>query len=213
MNTLKSKNQTEILLTSLGIPFFEHVPLIEKEQESKIRSPQDIAKRILILTYLCYISNVEEDKFEIIEFLKTENLWASVTEDEQKLFLKDKLTEKEKINLSWRSEGIWLLLFTINKIEKLELPQQEIEMESIFNEIPDFMTGTKEFIKSAMIRPASEILGIWDLTYRIHWALRNVELNNLTPLDFDTSIVLERHHAINWVINSSLNWDDITTDT
>lgn len=213
MSTLKSKKQTEVLFKSLGIPFFDQVPLIEKEQESKIRSPQDIAKRILILTYLCYISIVEEDKVEIIEFLKKENLWASITDDEQKLFLKEKLTEKEKINLSWRSEGIWLLLFTINKIEKLELPQQEIEMNIIFNEIPDFMTGTKEFIKSAMIRPASEILDLWDLTYRIHWAIRNVELNNLTPLDLHPSIVFERHHAINWVINSSLNWDDITTDT
>lgn len=213
MSTLKSKNQTEILLTSLGIPFFEHVSLIEKEQEFEIRSPQNIAKRILILTYLCYISNVEEDKFEIIEFLKKENLWASVTDDEKKLFLKEKLTEKERIKLSWRSEGIWLLLFTINKIEKLELPQQEIEMDSIFNEIPDFMTGTKEFIQSALIRPASEILDLWDLIYRIHWAIRNVELNNLTPLDLDPSIVFERHHAINWVTNSSLNWDDITTDT
>lgn len=127
--------------------------------------------------------------------------------------MKEKLTEKERIKLSWRSEGIWLLLFTINKIEKLELPQQEIEMDPIFNEIPDFMTGTKEFIQSALIRPASEILDLWDLIYRIHWAIRNVELNNLTPLDLDPSIVFERHHAINWVTNSSLNWDVITTDT
>lgn len=213
MSTLKLKNQTEILLKSLGIPFFDHIPLIEKEQKSEIRSPQDIAKRILILTYLCYISNVEEDKFEIIEFLKKENLWASVTDDERELFLKEKLTEKERIKLSWRSEGIWLLLFTINKIEKLELPQEEIEMASIFKEIPDFMTGTKEFIKSAMIRSVPEILDLWDLIYRVHWAIRNVELNNLTALDLDPSIVFERHHAINWVINPALNWDEITTDT
>ncbi|WEK20705.1 MAG: DUF4272 domain-containing protein [Candidatus Pedobacter colombiensis] len=213
MSQLKSKSQTEILLTSLNIPFYNRFSLIEDEQKSEIRSPQDIAKRVLILTYLCYIAKVEEDRFEIIEFLKKENLWNSVTNDEQKLFLKEKLTEKEKINISWRSEGIWLLLFTMNKIEKLELPQQEIEMDSIFDKIPDFMTETKEFIKSAVIRPPAEILDLSDLIYRIHWALRNVELNNLAPLDVNPSIVFERHYAVNWVADSSLNWDDITTDT
>jgi len=75
-----------MLLASLGIAFSTRVPLIEDEQESEIRSPQDIAKRILILTYLCYIADVEEDKSEIIEFLKKENLWASVTDDEQNYF-------------------------------------------------------------------------------------------------------------------------------
>jgi hypothetical protein len=114
MSTSKSKSQTEILLASLSIAFFDRIALIEKEQESEIRSPQDIAKRILILSYLCYIADVEEDKSEVIEFLKKENLWASVTNDEQQLFLKEKLTEKEKINISWRAEGIRLLLFTIN---------------------------------------------------------------------------------------------------
>ncbi|WP_165973308.1 DUF4272 domain-containing protein [Pedobacter sp. ok626] len=64
MSALKSKTQTEILLTSLGIPFYDRVSLIEKEQESEIRSAQDIAQRILILTYLIYISNVEEDSLE-----------------------------------------------------------------------------------------------------------------------------------------------------
>lgn len=213
MSTLKSKTQTEILLVSLGIPFHDRVSLIEKEQKSEIRSAQDIAQRILILTYLIYISNVEEDRLEIIEFLKKENLWDSVTGNERKLFLKKKLTRKERINISWRSEGIWVLLFTINKIEKLELPQQEIEMDAIFNQIPDFMTKTEAFVKSAVIRSPAEILDLWDLIYRIHWAVRNVKLNNLAPLDVDSSIVIERHYAINWVTNSSLNWDDVITDT
>jgi hypothetical protein len=86
-------------------------------------------------------------------------------------------------------------------------------MDSIFNEIPEFLTGTKELVESAAIRSSSEILDLWDLIYRIHWAIRNVKLNNLAPLDVDPSIVFERHNAINWVINSSINWDNITTDT
>ena len=75
------------------------------------------------------------------------------------------------------------------------------------------MTDTKEFIKLATIRPVAEILDLSDLIYRIHWALRNVELNNLPPMDVNSSIVFERHYAINWVIDSSISWGNITTDT
>lgn len=213
MSQLKSKSQTEILLTSLNIPYYNRVPLITKEQESEIRSAQDIAKRILVLTYLSYIADVEEDRLEVVDFLKKENLWNSVTNDEQKLFLKEKLTEKESINISWLCEGIWQLLFTINKVEKLDLPQQEIEMGFIFDKLPDLMAETKEFIESAVIRPTAEILDSFDLIYRIHWAIRNVKSNNLTPLAINSSIVFERHHAINWVISPDIDWDDITTDT
>ena len=213
MSSLKHKSQTEILLESLNIPFYDRVSLLEKLQESEIRSSQSIAQRILILTYLCYISDVPEDRFKIIEFLKKENLWNSVTDDEQKLFLKGKLTEQERINISWRSEGVWLLLFIINKIEKIELPQKEIEMDKIFDQIPDFMTGTEEYIKSALLRPRAEILELSDLIYRLHWALRDVQLNNGSPLNLNPGILFERHYAINWVTDSSLNWDDIKTDT
>lgn len=213
MSSLKHKSQTEILLESLNIPFYDRVSLLEKLQESEIRSSQSIAQRILILTYLCYISDVPEDRFKIIEFLKKENLWNSATDDEQKLFLKEKLTEQERIDISWRSEGVWLLLFIINKIEKLELPQKEIEMDQIFDELPDFMTETKEYIQSAVLRPIAEILELSDLIYRLHWALRDVQLNNGSALNLNPGILFERHHAINWVTDSSLNWDDITTDT
>ena len=75
------------------------------------------------------------------------------------------------------------------------------------------MTDTKDFIQSASIRTVSEILDLSGLTYRLHWATRHTELNNLETLDLNSSIVQERHYAINWVTYYEDNWDDITTDT
>ncbi len=209
----ESKNETMQLLASINIPFYSRVPLIEEGQESKIRSSVEIAKRILVLSYLCYLSEVWEDRDEVVEFLKKEDLWASVSSNEQKLFLKEKLTEKERINISWRPEGIWLLLFVIHKIDQLALPQQEIKMDAIFDQIPDFMAATKSFINAATLRPTGQILDAFDLIYRIHWAVRDAQLNNSAPLNVHPGIVFERHYAINWVLNPTLNWDDVTTDT
>jgi hypothetical protein len=212
MTAIERKQKTEKLLKSLNIPFIDHLPMIEEENEARIRSAQDIAKRILILTYLCFVAEDQDAKSDVIDFLKAEKLWDSVSPDEKLLFQKE-LTEREKINLSWRSEAIWLLLWVINKVSKLELPQNEVNIPDILECLPKPMARTNDFINSATIRTISEILDIADLTYRLHWASRNSESNNSPNTDINSSVIFERHCAINWVTYYADNWDDVTADT
>ena len=212
MPAVERKQNTERLLKSLNISFIEHLPLIEEEHEARIRTPQDMAQRILVLTYLNYVAEEPEDRDKVITFLKEQELWDSVSDDEKELFSKE-LSDKEHINISWRSEGIWLLLWVIKKVDTIDLPKEEISISQILEILPDFMTDTKDFVQSATIRNVSEILDLSDLTYRLHWATRHTELNNLEALDLNSSIIYERHYAINWVTYYEDSWDDITADT
>lgn len=59
----------------------------------------------------------------------------------------------------------------------------------------------------------SDILDVSDLTYRLHWATRNAELNNSQTIALNSGIVSGRHYAINWVTFYADSWDDVTTDT
>jgi hypothetical protein len=213
MTSIERKQKTESLLKDLGIPFIDHLPTVEEEDEVNIRTPKEIAKRLLCLTYLCYATEDEESKEQIIDFLKKENLWDSVTEDEKILFTKPKLTDQERVNVSWRSEAIWLLLWTIQKVDILDLPIDEVNIADIVNRLPKLMSSTKDFIESATIRTTGDILDQSDLIYRLHWATRQAELDNDIELELNPSIVVERHYAINWVTYYGENWDDITTDT
>ena len=208
------KKQTEKYLKSLNVPFIDHLPLIEEENEVKIRTAQEIAERILILVYLAYVSEVPDEKENVIEFLKTNLLWDKVSPDEKVLFQKEELTDQETTNISWRSEGVWLLLWTINKVDKLELPTEQVEIPNIVSRLPEFLTDPTEFIKNAIVRPTTEILDQSDLVYRLHWATRNADLNNQPmPANLDLSIIMERHYAINWVTFYADEWDEISTDT
>ena len=212
MTAIERKKNTERLLKTLNIPFFDHLPLIEEEHEARIRTPQEIAKRILVLTYLNYVSEEPGDREEVIEFLKEQELWNSASNKEKILFSKD-LTDQEHINISWRSEATWLLLWVIQKLDKIDLPTEEIDIAQLLELVPGFMTATKDYIQSAKLRTVSEILDLSDLTYRLHWAVRHTELNNLEALNINSSVAQERHYAINWVTFYEDNWDDITTDT
>lgn len=208
------KKETEKLLKSLSIPYIEHLPLLEEENDIKMRTAKEIAERILILTYLNYVSEVPDEKEKVIDFLRTNSLWDKVSTNERELLKKEQLLEQEAVNISWRSEAIWLLLWTINKVDKLELPTEQVGVSEIMSRLPEFLVAPKEFIENATIRPSTEILDISDLTYRLHWAAREADLNSQRiPANLSLSVIMERHYAINWVTYYADEWDEVTTDT
>jgi hypothetical protein len=213
MTAIERKRKTEKLLKELGVPFIDHLPTVEEENEVRLRTPSDIARRLLCLTYLCYAIEDEDSKADVVDFLKKEKLWDSVSNAEQELFIKKQVTDQERVNISWRSEAIWFLLWTIEKVDELDLPNEEVNIGEIIGRLPELMKPTKDFIESATIRPVGEILDQSDLIYRLHWATRQSQLQNSDDLDLNPSIVEERHYAINWVTYYADNWDDITTDT
>jgi len=206
------KLETEKYLTSLGIPFIDHLPLIVEESEVKLRTPQEIAKRILVLAYLVYAAHHPDDNKKVSTFLKQQGLWDSVSDEEIDLFQND-LSDRDQRILSWRVEAICLLLWTINKVDKLELPLEQVDVPKMMGLLPDFMADTNEFIETATLRTASEILDMSDLTYRLHWAARERDFGRIESPDLDSGILEERHYAINWVTYDNDNWDDITTGT
>ena len=213
MTAQERKEKTEIYLKGLDIPFNFGLPLIEEESDAIIRSAADIAKRIFILVYLGVYSE-DGDRNEIIEFFKSEELWDSVSECEKKLLLKKKLTEKDKINISWRSEGIYLMLWAINKIDNLALPIEQCDIGEMLDILPIAFDSTNDFIQNACIRTTEEILDKSDLIYRIHWATREAESNDEEiPGSVDTGIIEEWHYAINWITYYDEKWADILTDT
>jgi len=207
------KEQTEAYLKEIGVPFVDHLPVIENEQEARFKTAQDVAKRLLILTYLNYVSEVEEDKNSIVKFFVSNELWDDVSECEKKLLTKtEPFEEQEKINISWQSEGIKEMLWCLGKIDVLELPSTQTEIPEILDHLPQFFEPTQDFINSAALRSKTEILNQCDLIYRIHWAVQNDIENVNSKLKIHPNIVRERHCAINWVRRSEQNWDDITLD-
>ena len=214
------KKETERLLKSLHIPFFEHLPLLEEESEVKIRTAQEIAERILVLLYLSYLGFVSiedgesDERVKIIDFLRSNSLWEKVSPKEKELFLKKKLTRQEATIMTWRTEAIWLLLWTINKVDKLELPIEQAKIPEIISRISNLFANPKKFIETAIIRPTTEILDVSDLVYRLHWATTDAGLDNRpVPANLSSSILHERHYAVNWVTYYAEEWDEITTDT
>ncbi len=211
---IERKLENEKFLNEQGILINENLPTIENEEETIIRPAGEIARRILII---CYLNMIVEgvDRNEIIPFLKESKLWSYCSPNEIQMLERGGFSNQEKIDLSWQSEAVWVMLWALHKIDKLELPVEQCEVAKIVELIPDYLEPFEGFIQSVEIRDTSDILDQSDLIYRLHWATRHAYLNNVAlDIDLDLSIIQEWHYAINWITSyGDLDWDDVTTDT
>ncbi|WP_338398753.1 DUF4272 domain-containing protein [Persicobacter psychrovividus] len=65
------------------------------------------------------------------------------------------------------------------------------------------------------MRSKEEILDQADLILRLDWACVNARVKNeVAPGGLNSSVVYERHYALNWLIKYlNQDWDNVSTDT
>lgn len=206
MTAIERKEQTERLLKAWQIPVYPQLPAFEEEEGISMRTPQEIAIRVMILTYLSCVGQAPEAREAILAFLEEEGLWGFVTENEKDLLQRSNWTEEEETNVLWRSESIWLLLWAIEQIEDVGLPLQEANMNDIISLLPPFLSSSRDFVSTANLRSTAAILDMADLLFRLNWSSMQAEKEG-QPLNLDPGILYERHQAINWVLRIREEWE------
>ncbi len=208
MTASERKKHTEDFLRSHGIPVFDNLPPLEEEIDIPLRIPQEIAERILILSYLNCMAFDPELRNRITGFLKEEGLWDKISPKEKLLLEKTEFNDNDITIIAWRAESIWMLLWSINKSNQVNFPPEEVNFHAIFEHLPPFMNSTEEFVTSATLRSATEILDQADLLFRLNWTYYQAQTNNLIIPELNQGIVFERYFAINWVTNVRSTWDE-----
>jgi len=206
------KSKSIKILKKYEIPYIEHLPVIEAEKTITLRTKEEICDRAICLALVAaYAEGLEKSILEkkIIEF-KVKDKFSP---DEMKLFETQNLDHATKAKFTWRYESLWVLLWSLGYVEKMDMPTEicdvKFSVETIVNR------GRDKFIQEAKLRSKKEILDQADLIFRIHWATTEARLKN-TPMPgkLDNGIVYERHYSLNWLIKyMDEEWDDISTDT
>src|SRR2546429_7106135 len=56
-------------------------------------------------------------------------------------------------------------------------------------------------LHAARMRPDSEILDALDQHYRLHWIVRQAQVQQQpAPAGLNADVLMERHHALNWLV-------------
>lgn len=212
---LKRKEKNEKFLEEKGIKINYSLPLIETEEETKLRSTKEIATRVSVLATTNMVAFSVMTGEEAISYLKKYDLWEAVTPDEKEFLFNP--TDERKNQESWKCEDIWVLMWALKIVDDLGTPNKLCDLNDIpFEKYPIGKDkDPNEFINSVKdLRSKSEILDANDLYYRLDWACVDARINGEEVIEMISGLVYERHYALNWLINyGNQEWDDVSTDT
>lgn len=108
------------------------------------------------------------------------------------------------------------MVWCLGIIEEMSSPKFEANLSEIFDLLPPEVE-LEEFIAKANLIGDHLVLKELEYYYGLHWAVRHPEswrlLNKLKCKKYNISVIRERRKALEWVIDNTSDWDDITLDT
>ena len=203
------------------------MPVIESEENITIKSKTEIARRAvccLVTIQHAYDLMNQDDEDGSYQFfyglLERWGLSECLTADEQAVF--SRALSREQLGIfTWKYEAYWVLAWALGFVKKLGLPTDTCDVSKAIAFVSDH-ESFDSFLKAAKTRKAYEILDETDLIFRIHWACREAGLHGKdSPANMNSSVVLERHMALNWLIRFNVDgewedwgdWDNVSTNT
>ena len=208
------RQKSENICTENNVPIYKNPNslFVESETTVKLRTKDEVVDRAISLCYLELKSEGAEKEL-LSNFDKKYNVKSKLTSLEIKFAENENPTEQEIADANWRAESYHTLLWALSVIDNLKFPS---EICNIGEDVGYLYSKTEqEFRDSIKLRAKEEILDQADLILRLNWACVNARIKNLPPPGgLNSSIVYERHYALNWLIYfQNQEWDNVTTNT
>ena len=202
----------ETLIREKGIKVNRFLPVIESEDEVVVRTPLEIAERVVVLSIVNGYANDFYDAEKTIDILKGIGQWENTTDKEKDLIQNP--TDEKKSRETWKCEGIWVLLWALKIHDDLGEPGNMCDLGNIQKDKYP-LHNLKTFIDEHNVaRSKKEIIDAADLYYRLDWAAVDLRLKGMQMGNINPGVVYERHYALNWLINyQGQDWDNVSCDT
>ncbi|ULR47176.1 DUF4272 domain-containing protein [Rhizobium sp. K102] len=198
-------------LQSEGVPTIDHLPTIEAESDSR-RDNKAVVQRAIALAIVAVKG--ETGDHAMGQTLIRQFDAASFLTPKERAFMDDPdPSQQDRVNFTWRYEGVHVMLWALGITPELERPDHICDVPFIANTLREL--GTDGLMRRAKLRPQKDLLDAADLIYRYDWAVVNARLKGEEPpAGLNKGVVYERHYALNWLIGyMDQDWDDISTDT
>ena len=211
------KNKSIAILQSQNVPLIEHLPLRYEADEVIPRDKKEVIQRVAcsFASIMCALSigkneYTEEDRVYMTQdFLSAKyNALKLLTPMEQQV-IAGTISEAGAINVAWKYEAVWVLLWALGIVEELSFPDKISYCDLVMGTMRDFK-NLEDFMANTTLRPIEEILQALDLYYRYHWAAVNARVNGSDPAGIDEDIVMERRAGLEWLCCKGQENDNLT---
>lgn len=216
------KDRSIEILKAYNVPYMQHLPRIETAGEVRIRTAEEIARRAVTSLFAIQVAcdagkspnELAKSRKFFGEKLAEFGVEEYLTPKEQKVF-QSECTIQEFVDMSWKYEAYWVLLWALGIVEELEYPSEICDCHFAIGAVAS-CDGMEEFLAKVRLRDISEILDEADLIFRYDWACVEARIHGQeAPADLDPGVVLERHRGLNWLIDvdGTDDWDNVSTNT
>ena len=146
------KQQSIALLKEQGVPYIEHLPVIETADNVRLRSAEEIARRaiccLITIQLACDIQNqqdVEDSRLFMTGLLDRFGVRLFLTEKEKAIF-DGTSTEQDWVNMVWKYEAYWPLIWALGLVDSLTFPDQICDCQKAI-EVVSTKATFDEFMK------------------------------------------------------------------
>jgi hypothetical protein len=206
--------QSEAYCRAHEIPYYKNptAMLTDSEAEAILRTKDQVVDRALALCFTGLKSEGMKEA-QLAEIDKAYHISSKLTPTERAYVTAPHPTEQQRIDANWRYEGLHVLLWALGYVPALAYPDRMCEVAPDVKIIHDL--SETQFRERAKLRTKKEILDQADLILRLDWACTEARLKKEpAPSELNSDAVVERHHALNWLIRyGDQEWDDVSTDT
>ena len=179
-----------------------------------LTDPIEVADRLLILLSVAFTAYNFDQSEKVMDWLKNEELWASVSEKEKEFFRNPDPEDEEKQGLSWRFESAFILAWSLDKVQAPN-PERECTEEQVkdfFNHVPPVGSNTEAFYHRLQYRSVEEVIDetlFYEIAARYFKDIEAKHKENVSSIH--KKACFERHLALNWLRSTEekASWDDI----
>ncbi|MCW3062787.1 MAG: hypothetical protein JWQ02_4608 [Capsulimonas sp.] len=205
------KAHSEKLVTAAGGKTLDWLPYIDRETP---RTQADLTARTLILNALVNIAYGAPITV-IKKWIADNGLTSHLSSKERALLEKrnEDLTDQEKANLHWSMEAVWALIWAGGLTG--DIPIDAPVSNTMASLLPNLQKNESSaaFTRKVRLRPYTELYPMLDLYYRAHWSTENARLHGGSSGKISGDIIMERRKALEWLMDSTSDWDDVEMST
>lgn len=208
------------VLEQFGITTNDKLVSGKNEQNIRIKSVDEICKRaiasLITIQVACDINNGKDiksdeykDDFEFIKSLYKKFGVEDSLNSKEKRIIEGTYTDQDPIDMDWAYESYWTLCWALGLVNDITNAAELCDCSMAIS----FVTNNnsfEEFKSKCKLRSVEEILDMYDLYYKYHWAINDKMVNPSTSADnLNPSNVLERRRALEWLISDVDDWYDL----
>lgn len=214
-------------LAQRGFRCARWLPLYRESRDDELRPISELASRLLALKALFLWAAAPDDiasSDRIETFVSRNGLMEHLTEDEATIISapRDQAREEHRDSIGWRLENMWSLAWVLGfepcpPFYQGQIPQQVFrDLIEVF--LPNLDGSIDDFLAELQPRSTADVVGLEDLYYCTHNAVRSAQMGSDTVPDYfhpvgDGGAIHERRHSLTWALSPGAQWDETDLST